>query len=106
MSHKRDRIDGTSKVDMEDLRAKDQTIRALRLGVILMVLIRENKRVHAILHFRGIFLLVLDMEDYIGVNVTRILVLALIVGKLATWLEIVLRGVRTLLVPKLRRVQG
>lgn len=104
MSHKRDRIDGTGKVDIEDLRAKDQTIRALRLEVILMVLIRVNKRGHAVLHFRGIFLLVLDVEDYIRVNVTRILVLALIVGKLATWLEIVLRGVRTLLVPKLRRV--
>lgn len=106
MSHRRDQIDKTSKVDREDLRAKDQTIRTPRLGVILMVLIRVNKRAHAVLHFRGTLLIVLDVEDYIGVNVTRILVLALIVGKLATWLEIVLRGVRTLLVPKLRRVQG
>lgn len=70
MSYRRDEIDGTSKVDIEDLKAKAQTIRVLRLRVILMVLIRVNKRVQAVLHFRRSFLLVLDVEDYIGVNVT------------------------------------
>lgn len=70
MNHKKDGIDGTSKVEMEDLRANAQTIRVLRLRVILIVLIRVNKRVHIVLYFRGIFLLVLDVEDYIRVNVT------------------------------------
>lgn len=49
MSHKRDRIDRTSKVDRGDPKSKAQTV----------VPVRVNKMVQKVFQFRGTFLLIL-----------------------------------------------
>lgn len=58
MSHKRDRIDRTSKVDRGDPKSKAQTVNALGLRRILVVPVRVNKMVQKVFQFRGTFLLI------------------------------------------------